>query len=119
MCLPAPKVPNVPGVANQRWPARLYGPHRVVNLDRKEDDRTMLAFSCQGGFYFLLDPLACNRALGQDQQELVIDVDRLINAGAEAVRRFSDLPGQTSSARPYFGDPHRGVRQWRGPYSHS
>ncbi len=58
MCLPAPKVPDVPGVANQRRPARLQGHHRVVNADRKEDGGALLAFPCQGGFDLLLDPLA-------------------------------------------------------------
>src|SRR5262245_31003368 len=57
MRLPAPKVANITRIANQRWPARLQGHDRVVNLDRKEDGRALLTFSCQGGFDFLLDPL--------------------------------------------------------------
>jgi hypothetical protein len=35
MHLPTPKVPNVPGIANQRWPARLQGHDRVVDSDRE------------------------------------------------------------------------------------
>src|SRR5262249_5082590 len=58
MRLPAPKVPDVAGIVNQGGPARLQGHHRVVNPDRKEDGGALLAFSRQGGFDFLLDPLA-------------------------------------------------------------
>ena len=55
--LPAPKVPNVPGIANQRWPARLQGHDRVVDSDREQNGGALLAFPCQGGFYLLLDLL--------------------------------------------------------------
>src|SRR6516162_9054908 len=50
MGLPAPKVANMPGVVNQRWPAGFLGHNRVVNPDRKEDGRALLAFPRQGGF---------------------------------------------------------------------
>src|SRR6266849_4716255 len=85
MRLPAPKVTNIPGITNQRWPACLHGHDRVVDPDWKEDGRALLAFPCQGGFYFLLHPLTPHRCLGQDEEQLVIESDRLINAGAEAV----------------------------------
>ena len=60
MHLPAPKVPNVPGIANQRWPARLQGHDRVVDLDREQNGGALLAFPCQGGFDLLLDLLTCH-----------------------------------------------------------
>jgi hypothetical protein len=63
MRLPAPKVPNVPGVANQRRPARLQGHHRIVDPHRKEDGGALLAFPCQGGFDFLLHSLIFVRLL--------------------------------------------------------
>ena len=44
MGLPASKVSDGPGIANQRWLACLQGHHRVVDPDRKEDGRAMLAF---------------------------------------------------------------------------
>jgi hypothetical protein len=49
MGLPAPKVANVPRMANERRPVTLYGHHRVIDPDWKEDGRTVLAFPCQGG----------------------------------------------------------------------
>src|SRR5262249_43885010 len=54
MSLPAPKVANVSGVATQCWPARLQGHDRVVDPDREEDGRALLAFPCQRGFHLLL-----------------------------------------------------------------
>jgi hypothetical protein len=32
----------------------------------------LLAFSCEGGFHLLLDPLAGDRGLGEDEQQLVV-----------------------------------------------
>src|SRR5215510_6702256 len=57
MRLPVPKVPNVASIANQRGPARLQSHDRVVDPHWKEDGGALLAFPCQGGFDFLLDPL--------------------------------------------------------------
>ena len=88
MCLPAPKVANVPGVANVRWPARLQGHDRVVNPDWKQDGGALLAFPVQGGFHLLLYPLARHGCLGEDEQQLVIDADGFINPRAEAVTDF-------------------------------
>ena len=94
MGLPAPKVANMPGVVNQRWPAGFLGHNRVVNPDRKEDGRALLAFPRQGGFDFLLHPLARHRRLGQDEEQLVIEADRLINPGAEAIADFHSFRGK-------------------------
>src|SRR5712671_6116391 len=44
MRLPALKVANVPGIADQRRPACLQGHYRVVDPDRKENGRALLAF---------------------------------------------------------------------------
>src|SRR5215510_12681718 len=88
MRLPAPKVPDVPCIANQRGPARLPRHDRVVDADRKEDGRLLLAFPCQGGFDFLLHPLTCHRRLGQDKEQLVIKADRFINLGADVGANF-------------------------------
>src|SRR5215831_12816146 len=94
MHLPAPKVPDVPGVANQRWPACLQGHDGVIDPDWKEDDRTLLAFPCQGSFDFLFHPLARHRRLGQDKEQLVIEADGLVNPGAEAVADFHSFRGK-------------------------
>jgi len=91
MRLPAPKVPNMPGTVNKRWPARLLRHDRVVNPNRKEDGRTLLAFPCQSGFDFLLHPLARHRRLGQNEEQLVIDADGLIYPETEAVANFHIL----------------------------
>src|SRR5215510_16164805 len=40
---PAPKVANVPRIADQRWPARLQGHDRVVDSDRKQEGSALLA----------------------------------------------------------------------------
>ena len=64
MRLPAPKITNVPGIANQRWPARQLCHDRIINLDREEDSGPLLPFPRQGGFDFLLYSLARHRRLG-------------------------------------------------------
>src|SRR5262245_57377995 len=97
MCLPALKVPNEPGIANQRWPTCLQGHHRVVNADWEEDSGALLAFPCQGGFDFLFDPLTCHRRLGQDEEQLVIEADGLVNAGAEVVTDFHIFWGKPAA----------------------
>ena len=94
MRLPAPKVSNVPGVANQRWPARLQGHHRVVNPHWKEDGGPLLAFPRQGGFDLLFHPLTRHRRLGQDEQELVIEADGLINPGTDTVANLDLREGK-------------------------
>src|SRR5262245_26473540 len=47
MRLPAPKVPDVPGVANERRPASLQSHHCVIDPDWKEDGGTLLAWLCR------------------------------------------------------------------------
>ena len=91
MGLPPPKVANVPGIANQRWPACLQGHDRIIDPDGKQDGGALLAFPRQGRFYLLLHPLACHRRLGQNDEQLVIEADCLINAGAESVADFHVL----------------------------
>jgi hypothetical protein len=49
MRLPTPKVPNVPGVLGQRWPACLQGHDRIINPDRKQDGGAPLTFPCFPG----------------------------------------------------------------------
>ena len=56
-----------------------------------------LTFPCQGCFYFLPHPLARHRRLGQDEEELVIDPDRLINPGAKSVADFHILRGKPAA----------------------
>src|SRR4051794_21059757 len=92
--LPAPKVTNGPSIVNQRWPACLQGHDRIVNPDWKENGGTLLAFPCQGGFHLLLHPLARHRRLVEDEEQLVIDVDHLVNPGAEAIADFHSFRGK-------------------------
>jgi hypothetical protein len=101
MRLPAPKVPNVACIVNQRGPARLQGHDCVVDPDGKEGGRALLPFPCQGGFYFLLNPLARHRGLGEDEKQLVIDADGLINPGAESVTNFHIL-GSKPAPHPFI-----------------
>jgi len=97
MRLPAPKVANVARITNQRWPACRLRHDRVVNPDWKEDSRALLAFPCQGRFHFLLHPLTRYRRLGQHEQQLVIEADGLINAGADAVANFQVFRGKPAA----------------------
>jgi len=87
----------VPGTVNHRRPACFQGHHRIVNPDWKEDGRTLLTFPCQGGFDFLLHPLTCYRRLGQDEEQLIIEADRLVNAGAETVADFHVFWGKPAA----------------------
>src|SRR5262249_55073020 len=62
--------------------------------DWEEDSGPLLTFPCQGGFDFLFHPLTCHRRLGQDEEQLVIEANRLVNAGAKAVTDFHILRGK-------------------------
>ena len=53
--------------------------HRVVDADREQDDPLALALLVQAPRHLALDPVARDRALGQYQQHLVPQPDRLVD----------------------------------------
>jgi len=73
-------------VANKAYPADIPYPsgsgvhHGVIEPNGKEDGRfRWLAFPLEGQFHFPLDPITLHSMFGEDQQQFVLFLDRLVD----------------------------------------
>ncbi len=88
MVFPVGKVPNVPLSSNSGCPRIGCILDGFIQRDGEEGRLPLVLFLVQRFFDFILYPRTVNGMLRKDDQELVIESDRLINAVSEFVSNF-------------------------------
>ncbi len=95
---PALEVTNMAHPSNVSGPGLLGLHHRLVQFDGEQDQLALLLFFLEGGFDFFFYPGAFNGMLRENQQQFVMDANRLVNAATDFVANAHIMRVQTSNA---------------------
>ena len=82
---PLSKISDMPMLADEPRPSLLDPQILVVNPNRKEDGAVSSLLLAGGQDHLAPDPLSMDRICGEDQQQLVVEVDRLFNAPVDLI----------------------------------
>ncbi len=79
VALPPGEVADMPGATNVCCPRFCGLHHALIYTNRKEHLFVMLALFFKSSFDFLFHPLAPDRVFREDEQQFIIEANRLIN----------------------------------------
>lgn len=82
---PLREISDVSSVADKRRPAGFHNVYCMVDLNGKQHVFSSFPLLCQRSFNFLLHPLAGDRMFGQNQKQLVVDMNDLVNAASDPI----------------------------------
>src|SRR3981189_2160717 len=97
MVFPVCEVADVPCAFDLISPPCFGLQDRTLYANRIEDIRDSLRFFVQCALDFIGDPIASNRMLREDQQEFVIQTDRLFNARPDFIPNLQVFRGKPAT----------------------
>ncbi len=94
---PVLEVADMPTILDIPGPCFATGHDGLIDSHRIQHIRYALWFFLQGSFDFIGNPTTCNRVLRQDQQQLIIQPDRLVNTVPDLISNVHVLWGKPTA----------------------